>query len=61
MGGILLIWVSPSDKATFLRLVGNIVLKYTQMLINIDFCSPEPKMTSNIKIGPDLWFLDQKL
>ena len=61
MGRILLILVSPPDKPIFLRLAWNIVLKCTQMLLNIDFCSPEPKITSNIKIGPDLWSLDQKL
>ena len=63
MGGVLLIFVSPPDKAFFFffRLVWNMFLKWTQMLLNIDFCSPEPKMTWNIKIGPDLWFLDQKL
>jgi hypothetical protein len=52
--------VAP-DKAKFVRLVRNMILKCTKMILNIDFCSPEPKMPSNLKLGPNLWSLEQKL
>ena len=50
-----------NGRAFFLRLVWNMVWKCTQILLNIEFCSPEPKMTSDINIGPDLYSLNQKL
>ena len=45
-------------RLVFFRLVWNTVSNCKQMLLNIVFCSPEPKMPSNINIGPHLWSLD---
>ena len=41
----------PPDEAIYF-IIMKYVLKCKQMLLNIDFCSPEPKMPSNINIGP---------
>ena len=57
--GIFSILVSKPDQAKNFRIVWNIVLKCTKELVNNYFCSPESKITSNIRIGPELWSLDK--